>query len=246
MLVCASSKSNDIMHQAATMCRKRGRIVLVGVVGLELSRDDFFKKELTFQVSCSYGPGRYDEDYEQKGMDYPLPFVRWTEKRNFEAVLNAISKGKLNVKELISEVVDIDEYQKIYGKIGSSKSIASILKYKEDNKPEFTVEVTKKEISKSTGKIAIIGAGNFTKMTMLPALKSTKADIQYIVSARGVNGTALAEKYGIANSSTDYAQVLADDTVDVVMITTRHNLHAEMVVAALQKNKHVFVEKPLA
>ncbi len=246
VIITASAKSNDIISDAANMSRKRGRIVLVGVIGLNISRAEFYEKELSFQVSCSYGPGRYDDNYEQKGIDYPLAFVRWTEKRNFETVLNSIATGRLKVKELITEVVAIENFEQIYGEIGASKSIASILKYKEDNKPDHTVEVTQKEISKNNGKIAIIGAGNFTKMTMLPALKGTNANLQYIVSAGGVNGTALAQKHGIINSSTDYDGVLDDEQVDVVMITTRHNLHAGMVVKALQKNKHVFVEKPLA
>lgn len=246
VIITASAKSNDIISDAANMSRKRGRIVLVGVVGLNLSRAEFYEKELNFQVSCSYGPGRYDDDYEQKGVDYPLPFVRWTEKRNFEAVLNSISTGRLKVKELITEVVELEKYEEIYGDIGKSKSIASILKYNDDNVPDYTVNVTNKETSVSKGKIAIIGAGNFTKMTMLPALKETGAKIEYIVSAGGVNGTALAKKHGISKSSTNYKEALEDKSTDVVMITTRHNLHAEMVVESLQKNKHVFVEKPLA
>ncbi|MDF1550221.1 MAG: Gfo/Idh/MocA family oxidoreductase, partial [Bacteroidales bacterium] len=228
------------------MSRKRGRIILVGVIGLNLSRAEFYEKELTFQVSCSYGPGRYDDNYEQKGIDYPLSFVRWTEKRNFETVLKSISTGGLKVKELITEVIDLENFIEIYGEIGSSKSIASILKYKESNKPDFSVDVTKKENTKSKGKIAIIGAGNFTKMTMLPALKGIEAQLEYIVSAGGVNGTALAKKHGIAKSATNYNEVLNDEGTDVVLITTRHNLHAEMVVEALIKDKHVFVEKPLA
>ncbi len=246
VIITASAKVNSIISDAANMSRKRGRIVLVGVIGLNLSRAEFYEKELSFQVSCSYGPGRYDDDYEQKGIDYPLAFVRWTEKRNFETVLKSISASRLKVKELITEIVDLDNFENIYGDIGKSKSIASILKYKEENIPDHSIEVTKKEKAKSNGAIAIIGAGNFTKMTMLPALKGTNADIQYIVSAGGVNGTALAQKHGIANSSTNYSEVLDDDNVDVVMITTRHNLHAEMVIEALQKDKHVFVEKPLA
>ena len=246
VIITASAKSNDIIADAATMSRKRGRIVLVGVIGLNISRADFYEKELSFQVSCSYGPGRYDDDYEQKGIDYPLPYVRWTEKRNFETILNAIATKKLNVKNLITEVIELENYNDIYGDIGNSKSIASILKYNKDSQPKFSIEVTKKEVSSSKGKIAIIGAGNFAKMTMLPALKNTKATIQYIVSAGGVNGTALAQKHGIAKSSTNYAMVLEDKDVDIVMITTRHNLHASMVVEALKNDKHVFVEKPLA
>ncbi|MBC8755331.1 bi-domain-containing oxidoreductase [Kordia sp. YSTF-M3] len=246
VLITASAKSNDIISQAAQMSRKRGRITLVGVIGLNISRAEFYEKELSFQVSCSYGPGRYDDDYEFKGIDYPLPFVRWTEKRNFETVLQLISTGKLQVQNLISEVVALDEFEKIYGDIGNSKSIASIIKYNEDTKPENTIVVNKKEQQSTKGTIGLIGAGNFTKMTLLPALKGTNANIKHIVSSGGVNGTALARKHNIAQSTTDYDLVLDDKDVDLIMITTRHNLHANMVIKALDKGKHVFVEKPLA
>ena len=246
VLITASAKSNEIISQAAQMSRKRGRIVLVGVIGLNISRADFYEKELSFQVSCSYGPGRYDDDYEFKGIDYPLPYVRWTEKRNFETVLQLISSGKLKVQNLISEVVPLEEFDKIYGNIGSSKSIASIIKYSEDTKIENTIIVNKKELQPTKGVIGLVGAGNFTKMTLLPALKGTSAQIKHIVSSGGVNGTALAKKHNIAQSTTDYDLVLEDKEVDVVMITTRHNLHANMVIKALDKGKHVFVEKPLA
>ena len=246
VLITASAKTNDIISQAAQMSRKRGRIVLVGVIGLDISRADFYEKELSFQVSCSYGPGRYDDDYEFKGIDYPLPFVRWTEKRNFETILQLISTEKLKVKELISEIIPLEEYDKIYGDIGNSKSIASIIKYNENNTPEHTIVVNKKVAQPTKGVIGIIGAGNFTKMTMLPALKKTNATIKHIVSSGGVNGTALAQKYNIAQSTTDYDLVLDDKDLDLVMITTRHNLHADMVIKALEKDKHVFVEKPLA
>ena len=246
VLITASAKTNDIISQAAQMSRKRGRIVLVGVIGLDISRADFYEKELSFQVSCSYGPGRYDDDYEFKGIDYPLPFVRWTEKRNFETILQLISTEKLKVKELISEIIPLEEYDKIYNDIGNSKSIASIIKYNENNTPEHTIVVNKKETQHTKGGIGIIGAGNFTKMTMLPALKGTNATIKHIVSSGGVNGTALAQKHNIAQSTTDYDLVLDDKEVDLVMITTRHNLHADMVIKALEKGKHVFVEKPLA
>ena len=246
VLITASAKTNDIISQAAQMSRKRGRIVLVGVIGLDISRADFYEKELSFQVSCSYGPGRYDDDYEFKGIDYPLPFVRWTEKRNFETILQLISTEKLKVKELISEIIPLEEYDKIYGDIGNSKSIASIIKYNENNTPEHTIVVNKKVAQPTKGVICIIGAGNFTKMTMLPALKKTNATIKHIVSSGGVNGTALAQKYNIAQSTTDYDLVLDDKDLDLVMITTRHNLHADMVIKALEKDKHVFVEKPLA
>ena len=145
VLITASAKSNDIISQAAHMSRRRGRIVLVGVIGLDISRADFYEKELSFQVSCSYGPGRYDDNYEFKGNDYPLPYVRWTEKRNFETILQLISSGKLAVKELISEVIPLEDFNKIYGDIGNSKSIAIIFKYKESNTPKYSIVVNEKD-----------------------------------------------------------------------------------------------------
>ncbi|PHS07662.1 MAG: dehydrogenase [Kordia sp.] len=246
VLITASAETNDIISQAAQMSRKRGRIILIGVIGLNLSRAEFYEKELSFQVSCSYGPGRYDDDYEFKGIDYPLPFVRWTEKRNFETVLQLISSGKLNVEELISEVIPLNEHDKIYGDIGNSKSIASLIKYDENTKLESSIVVNKKVLHPNKGIIGLVGAGNFAKMTLLPALKGTGAQIKYIVSSGGVNGTALAKKHDIAQSTTDYDVVLDDQDVNLIIITTRHNLHAEMVIKALEKGKHVFVEKPLA
>lgn len=248
VIITASTKSNDIISQAAQMSRKRGRIILVGVIGLNLSRAEFYQKELTFQVSCSYGPGRYDDDYEQKGQDYPLPFVRWTEKRNFEAVLQSIATGKLKVDAMISEVVPLEDFQQIYGDIGNSKSIASLLKFPEQNNTTLshTVELQKVKFTGSKGVLGVIGAGNFTKMTMLPALKGSGANFKYVVSQGGVSGTALAQKFKFSHSSTDYKEMLQDEDVDTVLITTRHNLHASMVKASLAAGKHVFVEKPLA
>lgn len=250
VIITASSKSNEIISAAANMSRKRGRIVLVGVIGLDISRADFYQKELSFQVSCSYGPGRYDENYEQKGIDYPLPFVRWTEKRNFEAILTAISMGKLDVKSLITEVVSLDEYGKIYENMSVSRSIASILKYPEEYNDSSIVTVIAKNIRHthegSKGVLGIIGAGNFTSMMIVPTLKKLKADIKYICSSKGLSSTILAKKYKISNSTTDYQSILSDNEVDGVLITTRHNQHASMTIEALNAGKHVFVEKPLA
>lgn len=247
VIITASTKSNDVISQAAQMSRQRGRIILVGVIGLELSRAEFYQKELTFQVSCSYGPGRYDDDYENKGQDYPLPFVRWTEKRNFETILNSISSNYIDVEPLITEVIDLADYQKIYGNIGSSKSIASILDY--SNSKPYTNEVvvsTNQGKTQKNGGLAIVGAGNFTKMTMLPALKGTDLTLKYIVSSGGLTGTTLAKKFSIEKSVTDMEIALNDPAVNTIAITTRHNLHASMVMVALKAGKNVFVEKPLA
>ena len=246
VIITASAKGDDIIAQAAQMSRKRGRIILVGVIGLNLSRADFYEKELSFQVSCSYGPGRYDDSYEKYGKDYPLAYVRWTEKRNFEAILNAIASGRLNVKSFITERVPLSDYKDIYDNLGSKKSIASLLIYPENSEDKSIINISSAAFKKQNGGIGIIGAGNFTAMTMLPALKKANANLVSIASAGGLTGTALAKKYFIAKSTTDYKEVLKDDDVDLVMITTRHNLHASLVVEALANKKHVFVEKPLA
>ena len=245
VLITASAKTNDVIHQAAEMSRKRGRIVLVGVIGLDIRRDDFYKKELTFQVSCSYGPGRYDENYENKGIDYPLPFVRWTEKRNFDTILQAISMGNLDVKSLITEEVELKDYNLIYGDMRKHGSIASIIKYPEDTVADSVIDVNSSTFSVSAGQIGIIGAGNFTSATMIPALMKAKARIRYIASAQGLSAKILAKKSGALKATSDYKEILSDKEVDLVMITTRHNLHASMVLESLQAGKSVFVEKPL-
>lgn len=249
VIITASAHTDAIISQAARMSRKRGKIVLVGVIGLNISRAEFYEKELTFQVSCSYGAGRYDDNYENKGIDYPLPYVRWTENRNFETVLQTIASGKLSVKEMITEEVDLVDYGSIYDDIGTHRSIASIINYPENNDPavlKSRVLLQHHNFSGSKGVVGIIGAGNFTKMTMLPALKDSGAHFKYIASQGGLSGTLMAKKYGFANSTTSYKDILTDDEVDLVMITTRHNLHAGMVVESLKAGKNVFVEKPLA
>uniref|UniRef100_UPI004047B6F5 bi-domain-containing oxidoreductase n=1 Tax=Algoriphagus sp. TaxID=1872435 RepID=UPI004047B6F5 len=248
VLITASNKSNDIISQAAKMSRKRGRIVLVGVIGLDISRADFYEKELTFQVSCSYGPGRYDEQYEQKGQDYPFAFVRWTEKRNFDAVLHAIATQVIDVKSLITERIFLANYNEIYSDMNNGKSIASILEYpeKESKKPIQSIALNQFSFISGQGVVGIIGAGNFTSAMILPCLKKTPAKLKYISSSGGLTSTVLAKKYSIANSTTNNQIILKDNEVDLVVVTTRHNSHASLVVQALNQNKHVFVEKPLA
>lgn len=246
VLITASSKSNDVISQSAEMCRKKGRIVLVGVVGLDINRTQFYEKELTFQVSCSYGPGRYDEDYEQKGIDYPLPYVRWTEKRNFETILNLIGDKKLDVNPLISEIVPIEEYEKIYGNIDKTKSIATIFSYPEEARHVTSVKVTSRDFSLSKCIIGIIGTGNYTQMILLPALDKLKAKIKVLANLEGVSSTALARKYKIPVSTTDYKTILSDPEINTVFVITRHDQHASLVKEILKTGKNVFVEKPLA
>ena len=245
VVITASNKSDEIIHQAAEMSRQRGRIVLVGVVGLNIRRDDFYKKELTFQVSCSYGPGRYDENYEQKGQDYPIGYVRWTEKRNFEAILNAISSGQLDVKPLITERVPLYNFYEIYGDMKKSGSIASILEYPQKSEKAKSISVANRSFDSSHGVFGIIGAGNFTSSTIIPSMNAAGADLKYIASAGGLSAKTLAKKGKVGFATSDYCEILNDSEVDSVIITTRHNLHASMTLEALQAGKHVFVEKPL-
>jgi predicted dehydrogenase/threonine dehydrogenase-like Zn-dependent dehydrogenase len=244
VLIAASNSSDEVIHQSAEMSRKRGRIVLVGVIGLNIRRADFYEKELSFQVSCSYGPGRYDEAYEQKGNDYPLPYVRWTEKRNFEAILNTIAEGQIDLTPLITEKVPLEEYDVIYGDMKKVGSIASLLTYSPAPR-KTTIEINDKVFSSQKGVIGIVGAGNFTSSTVIPALKAANANIKSIASAHGLSATILAKKGSIANATSDYKSILNDDDIDTVLITTRHNQHATMTIDALKSGKNVFVEKPL-
>ncbi len=258
VIVTAATKSSEPMHQAALMCRKRGRIVLVGVTGLELSRDDFFKKELTFQVSCSYGPGRYDPAYEEKGQDYPVGYVRWTEQRNFEAVLDMMADGRLDVKPLISHRFTLDHVDQAYQVVGGSEpSLGIVLTYPTPaEKPEAVVRETSVRLVHATVttaraaldrpvKIAFIGSGNYATSTLIPAFKSAGARLASVASSAGVSGVHAAKKYGFEESTTDTSRLFADPSVDAVVITTRHDSHARFILQGLEAGKHVFVEKPL-
>ena len=216
------------------------------MVGLDINRADFYEKELTFQVSCSYGPGRYDKEYEKNGNDYPIGYVRWTEKRNFECILDSIAQGKLNFDQLITDTVSFENYDKIYDNIDSSNSIASILRYSKEISATKKIALKPFEATTSSAILGLIGAGAFTKSTLLPALKKTDAIFKGISSFNGLNGTLLAKKYNFNYSTTDYNELLKDDDIDTIIITTRHNTHAKMVVESLNANKNIFVEKPLA
>lgn len=246
VIIAASTQSDAVISQAAQMSRKRGRIVLVGVIGLDIKRSDFYEKELSFQVSCSYGPGRYDEHYEQRGIDYPLPYVRWTEKRNFEAVLNALASQAIQVKPLVTEIVDLDKFDSIYGQIGSGKSIASLLRYPQET-PELKtkIQITNAAFAGSKAVFGVIGAGNFAKMVIVPTMRKLRFDLKYIASEKGLSSAVLAKKYKISFATSDYHEMLKDQEVNAVAITVRHDLHAKFAVEALKAGKHVFVEKPL-
>ena len=258
VIIAASTKSNDPVHQAALMCRKRGRIVLVGVTGLELSRADFYEKELTFQVSCSYGPGRYDANYEQKGLDYPIGFVRWTEQRNFEAVLDMLADGKLDVAPLISHRFAIADGERAYEIGGAEPSLGVLLTYpdaethaKALRSRTVTLPPRSSAIPARSGDpapvtVGVIGSGNYATASLIPALKSAGARLGTIASSGGVSGVQAAGKFGFPVTTTDYQTMLHDAELDALVIATRHDTHAQLVIEALAAGKHVFVEKPLA
>jgi len=248
VIITASAKSDELVHQAAQMCRKRGRIVLVGVVGLNLRRSDFYEKELTFQVSCSYGPGRYDEKYEQAGQDYPIGYVRWTEQRNFEAVLSMLASGRLNVDKLITHRFPLADAAAAYGVVGSDPgALGVILQYPVEARRETRL-VLREPSATAAGKavVGVIGAGNFSKMTLMPALAKTPARIKCVCDLNGAAAAHLARKHGAESALTDAAQLLADPEVNAVFVAVGHHLHARFVCEALRAGKHVFVEKPLA
>jgi predicted dehydrogenase/threonine dehydrogenase-like Zn-dependent dehydrogenase len=255
VLITAATRSSEPMHQAALMCRKRGRIVLVGVTGLELSRDDFFQKELTFQVSASYGPGRYDPNYEEKGQDYPVGFVRWTEQRNFEAVLDMLADGRLDVMPLISHRFNLEQVASAYEVVGGSKSSMGVmLNYRtRTEKPdeivrEQTVSLAAPVLqgsSKPFPILAFIGSGNYATAVLIPAFKKAGAYLGSIASSSGVSGVHAGKKYGFAEATTDTIKLFDDQDINALVISTRHDSHAALVLQALRAGKNVFVEKPL-
>jgi predicted dehydrogenase/threonine dehydrogenase-like Zn-dependent dehydrogenase len=254
VIITASTPSSAPVHEAAMMSRKRGRIVLVGVTGLELSRADFYEKELTFQVSCSYGPGRYDPTYEQQGVDYPLGLVRWTEQRNFEAVLDMMSDKRIDVKPLISHRFALGEAESAYEVVtGTQPSLGILLEYpashpREDSAlRERTLRVNPSDMGQTGNVIlGLIGAGNYATAILIPAFKTTGARLRSVASNGGVSGLHAAKKFGFEVTTTDTKSLLADPSINAVVIATRHDSHARLACDALRAGKHVFVEKPLA
>ncbi len=252
VLITASAKSDEIMQQAAAMSRKRGRIILVGVVGLNLRRSDFYEKELHFQVSCSYGPGRYDTTYEDQGRDYPLPYVRWTEGRNFEALLDAMREGWLKIDPLITRRIAQADAPDAYDAILNDAGVLGVvLTYPEQSPPtqrtiRLNGNVRPTQPLPTRPRVAVVGAGNFTKLVLLPAIKAAGAPIHSVISAGGVTGLHASRKFDAEEAGSDYRAVLDRDDVDAIFVTTRHASHARMVSEAIAAGKHVFVEKPLA
>ncbi len=250
VLITASTKSNEPVTQAARMCRKRGRIVLVGVTGLELNRADFYDKELSFQVSCSYGPGRYDPSYEDQGNDYPIGFVRWPQQRNFEAVLDMLASGQLDVTALITHRFRFEDAAAAYQSLTEDGSgLGMLLGYDSPVAGRSARQVAlaaASEFDAGRPVLGFIGAGNYASRMLIPAFKAAGAQFHTIVTANGINGVIHGAKSGFAAASTDVTAMLGESAINAVAIVTRHDTHAGFVASALGQGKHVFVEKPIA
>lgn len=249
VIITASTESSSPVSQAAQMSRTRGRIVLVGVTGLQLNRADFYDKELSFQVSCSYGPGRYDPLYEEKGQDYPLGFVRWTAQRNFEAVLEMMASGKLDVSGLISRKFHIRDAKEAYRALGADKTLLAILLDYDTTRsaqPTNQVALTQKtQPSSEKVRLGVIGAGNYASRMLIPAFKSVGVSLEGISSPSGTSATVHGLANGFHFASSEYNALLQSDEINTIAIATRHNSHAQLVKEALNAGKNVYVEKPL-
>lgn len=253
-IITAASHSDAIVQQAMEITRKKGRVVVVGAVGLGLQRSPFYEKEIDFLISSSYGPGRYDPNYEKKGLDYPYAYVRWTENRNMEEYLRLVADGRVNVKALIERQVDVSQAPAAYAELGTSKEkpLGVLLVY-QAGAPKATLKraatVTLRPFAR-TGKInvAVVGAGNFAKGMHLPNLRrlANLYHLRAVVSATGGNAKATAVQFGADYATTDYREVLADPDVDMVLICTRHHLHARQAIEAAQAGKAILLEKPMS
>lgn len=252
VIITAATPADTVISTAFQMCRKKGRVVLVGDVGLNLNRADFYQKELDFFISTSYGPGRYDRNYEEQGLDYPVAYVRWTENRNMREYLRLIAAEKVKINPLINATYPIEQGTEAYESLkgDGDKPLMVLLAYPQTASKLMRVVPNPK--AKAAGKnlirVAVIGAGGFAKGMHLPNLQGLPNlyHLQAVVSRTGHNAVATAKQFGANYATTDYHQVLQDSEVDAIIITTRHHLHAGMTLAALEAGKHVLVEKPLA
>lgn len=258
VIFTAATSSSEPLSQAFQMCRRKGRVVLVGVSGMTIDRKDIYPKEIDFLISTSYGPGRYDKQYEEKGIDYPYSYVRWTENRNLEEYLRLISNGVLDISILIDKIYPIENVTEAFSIFKSSErrplmvildyglpAVENLVSYAEHDRK---IELSHKTIVNEVINIAVVGAGNFATAVHLPNLAGLKNyfSLYAFVDKQGNKAKAVADQYGAAYATTSIDDVLKDDKVGVVLITTPHDSHAELTLKALQAGKHVFVEKPLA
>lgn len=251
VIVTAATESNQVISDAMQACRKKGRVVLVGDVGLDLNRADFYKKELDFLISTSYGPGRYDPFYEEGGQDYPIAYVRWTENRNMQAYIDLLAKGRVKLGNLYHPPYPIDNAGEAYDALKGEgdKPLLVLLEYPERDGFRIT-RVPLRTVEAKSGKIrfALAGASSFAQGMHLPNMVKLRDrfTLQAVMSRTGANARAVATQYEAAYCTTEYDDILKDDKVDLVMVTTRHDLHGPMVLQALRAGKPIFVEKPLS
>ena len=253
VLLTASTASSDPIELAAEISRDRGRVVAVGAVGMQVPRRPFYMKELDLKISRSYGPGRYDPVYEKEGVDYPVGYVRWTEQRNLEAVLDLMAKGALHAMPLVSHRMPIARALEIYDGFGddSVKPLGVLLTYPRGERAvRRRIDLVPGPVAPPAGErvgVGLVGAGLFATRTLLPALKSVER-LQPIgvCTTSGASGRHAGDKFGFRYATTEVDELLSDDDVDCILIATRHDLHADQVVQCLEAGKHVFVEKPLA
>lgn len=255
VIITAATKSNDPIELAGEILRDRGRAVIVGAVKVDIPRKPFYEKELEVTLSRSYGPGRYDSTYEEKGIDYPIGYVRWTEKRNMESFLKLVSDKKVNLKKIITHKFKIEDASKAYGMItGKTKSVdylGVLIDYGEPTRgpAKNVITVNRRTGTKPLSKIGVgfVGAGNFAQSSLLPHFKHLKdVDLKGVATATGINAQNVAKKFGFEFCTTDSHEIIANPEIDCVFIVTRHNLHAELIIEAITHRKSVFVEKPLA
>jgi predicted dehydrogenase len=251
VIIAASTPSNQPVIDAAEISRMRGRVVFLGLVGMDIPRNEYYKKELDLRLSMAYGPGRYDPDYEEKGIDYPYDLVRWTEQRNFEAFLGLIQEGKVRPKELITHTYDYSDamtaYDLLEGKI-DEKYLGIVLKYKGDlNLNEHKiVKRNDKFIKNNRVNVGLIGAGNFAKAVILPNMKKVEGyELVGVCTATGVSAEGTGKKYDFKYITTDSSEIFNNSDINSVFITTQHNTHAQLVLHSIKSKKHCFVEKPL-
>ena len=252
VLITAETPSSVPVNLAAEVARDRGIVVAVGAVGMELERRRYYEKELDFRVSRSCGPGRYDATFEQKGIDYPIGHVRWTETRNMEAFLQLLADDKLDVKPLITHRYEIENAASAYGLIAGKLQqpyLGVIIQYSADQQLELRrFELVNGQSHASFAnrvRVGLLGAGNFARGVLIPAMRQSDTDLIGICSANGLSAQSVAKKFRFAFCTSDERQIYADDSINAVVIATRHNLHAAQVIRALECGKHVFCEKPL-
>ena len=252
VITAAASQNSEIIAVAMRCCRKKGRVVIVGDVGLSLQRNEFYAKELDVLISCSYGPGRYDSAYEEEGVDYPLPYVRWTENRNMEEYLRLLADGRVRLDAMKPALYPLEKAPEAYESLqgGGQKPMLVVLTYPTDAPAPSRVVILGPTLSTRKDRIGVacVGAGGFAQMMHLPNLQKHRDlfELRTICSRTGSNAMAVAKQFQVSKATTDYTEVLNDSAIDLVILCTRHNLHGQMALKALQAGKHVLCEKPLA